>query len=329
MQPCLRSVAALAVGFACTIGATLPQAAASEQSAASAAAKGRVTQLLVQVTDPTLPAAARKTLTGRIDTLLGRVQATPALANPHGFSIARSARIHAPHENFPASHPARAEAILLVQEIDLEGGKSKPDAAGTYMGWLEGPTLRVYINDLMSLYANVTQGNFARDAQYLPRRTGTVQGFPVYRVGVRDVVVVAKPGREPFVNVTKGEYLQKLIDETRATIAEIGGTPHPKMQETLNEQMAALAALSPQERAEPACVSARLREAFGDCRAADASFYVRPNLDYFDKGAPKSAIQLVAVTVPAEGGHGHKRLVPRLREAVGDLDFKAIQASLD
>lgn len=329
MTSFLRSMTALAAGLAWAISATLSQPAAAEQSAASAAAKGRVTPLSVQVTDPALPAAARKTLTGKIDALLGRVQATPALANPHGFSIARSARIHAPHENFPASHPTRAEAILLVQEIDLERGKSKPDAAGTYMGWLEGPTLRIYINDLMSLYANVTQGNFARDAQYLPLRTGTVQGFPIYRVGVRDVVVVAKPGRELFVNVTKGEHLQKLIEETRATIAEIGGTLHPKMQETLNEQMAALAALSPQERAEPACVSARLRETFGDCRAADASFYVRPNLDYFDKGASKSAIQLVAVTVPAEGGPGHKRLEPRLREAVGNLDFRAIQASLD
>lgn len=324
----LHPLAALAAGIAWAASATLPQPAAAAQSAASAAAKGRITSLSVQVTDPALPTAARKTLTSKIDALVARVLATPALTDPRGFSIGRSARIHAPSEGFPGSHPARAEAILLIQEIDLEHG-AKPDAAGTYMGRLEGPTFRVFVNDLMALYANVSGGDPVRDVQYLPLRTGTVQGFPVYRVGVRDVVVVTKPGREPFVNVTKGEYLQKLIDETRASIAEIGGTPHPKMQATLDSQTTALAALSPQERAGPACASSRLRQFFGDCRAPDASFYVRPNLGYFDKGAPKTVIQLVAISTPAEGGHGHKTLEPKLRAAAAVLDFQAIQASLD
>ncbi|MCH8686136.1 hypothetical protein [Pedomonas mirosovicensis] len=328
MPSCLRSTAAVAVGIACAVGAVLPHSAVAVQSAASAAAKGRITPLSVQVTDPALPVAARKTLTSKIDALVARVLATPALTDPRGFSIRRSARIDTLPEGFPASHPARAEAIILPQEIDLEHG-AKPDAAGAYMGRLEGPTFRIFINDLMAFYANAAGSDPVRDIQYLPLKTGSVQGFPVYRVGVRDVVVVTKPGREPFVNVTKGEYLQKLIDETRATIAEIGGTPHPKMQATLDEQTAALAALSPLERAEPACVSARLRQVFGDCSAADASFYVRPNLDYFDKGAPKGAVQLVAISSPAEGGHGHPRLEPRLRAAAAALDFQAIQASLD
>lgn len=168
-----------------------------------------------------------------------------------------------------------------------------------------------------------------REVQNLPIRMNLAQGFPVFRVGVRDVVLVAKPGRLPYAPVTKAEYLQGLIDQTRATIAEIGGTPHPKMQATLDDQTAALAALSPQERAAPACASSRLRQFFGDCTEPNATYYVRPNLDYFDKGAPKSAVQLVMISVPAGGGHGHKRLEPRMRAAAAEMDYAAIQAGLD
>ena len=72
-----------------------------------------------------------------------------------------------------------------------------------------------------------------------------------------------------------------------------------------------------------------LRQTFGDCAARDATFLVRPNLDYFDKGAPKTAVQLVAVSAPAEGGHGHKRLEPVMRAAAAAIDYRAIQAGLD
>lgn len=320
-----RRTPGLALAAACLLAAP----AAAEQSAASAAARGRVTPFSVQVTDPSLPAPARKALAGKVGALVERALATPALHDPHGFSIRRSVSIHAPQEGFPARQPARAEAVLIPQEIDLESG-AKPDAAGTYMGRLEGPTFRIFVNDLMALYANSNGGDDAsRTVQYLPLQVGTIQGFPVYRVGIRDVVLVTRTGRLPWTYVTKGEQLQGLIDETRATIAQIGGVPHPKMQATLDQQTDALAALSPQERAAPACVSARLREPFGDCAAKGATHYVRPNPAYFDPAAPKDAVQLVMVGAPAEGGHGHPRLEPKLRAAAAALDYRAIQASLD
>ena len=281
----------------------------------------------MQVTDPTLPPAARKAITAKVGTLLGHALATPALTDPRGFSLTRTVRIHAPQDGLPRALPARAEAIMIAQDIDLESG-AKPDASGAYMGRLEGPSFRILVNDLFALYANYSGGDPA-DVQYLPLTRGTVQGFPVFRVGVRDVVLVTKPGRQPWVNVTKGEYLRTLVSQTRASIAEIGGTPHPKMQATLDSQSAELAALSPQERAAPACASSRLRQTFGDCAARDATFLVRPNLDYFDKGAPKTAVQLVAVSAPAEGGHGHKRLEPVMRAAAAAIDYRAIQAGLD
>lgn len=306
-----------------------PRVAWAEQSTASAAAKGRIAPVSVQVTDPRLPQPARKALTAKVEALMARALTTPAFADPHGFSLTRSIRIHAPLEGMPPAHPARAEAIMIAQDIDLESG-AKPDASSAYMGRLEGPTFRIVVNDLHALYANYSGGGDpAREVQYLPSRMTMTQGFPVFRVGVRDVVLIAKPGRRPYVHVTKAEHLQTLIDETRASIAQAGGPPHPKMQATLDEQTAALAALSTQDRAAPACASARLRQYFGDCAEKNATFYVRPNLDYFDKGAPKSAVQLVMISTPAEGGHGHKRLEPRMRAAGAAMDYAAIQAELD
>ena len=296
-------------------------------SAASLAAKGRIAPVSVQVTDPSLPPAARKAMTAKVEGLLGRALATPAFTDPHGFSLTRTVRIHAPQDALPRALPAVAQAIMIAQDIDLESG-AKPDANGAYMGRLEGPGFHIHVNNLFALYANYAGGDPA-DLLYLPLRRGTVQGFPVFRVGVRDVVLVTKPGRQPWVNVTKGEYLEKQVADTRASIAQVGGTPHPKMQATLDRQSAELAALSPQDRREPACASSRLRQTFGDCADPSATFLVRANADYFDKGAPKTAVQLVAISTPAEGGHGHKRLEPVLRAAGAAIDYRAIQASLD
>lgn len=305
--------------------AALP--AHAEQSAASAAAKGRVTPVSVQVTDPTLPAAARKALTAKMEALIGHALATPALADPHGFSLTRSIRVH--EQDVQPTGPALAEAILLPQEIDLERG-AKPDATGAYMGRGEGPTFRIFVNDRLALYANVDGRDDAfTDPRTLQRPRAMVQGFPMYRVGDRDVVLVTRPGREPFVHVTKGEHLQKLLEETRQQVAASGASVHPKLQATLDRETAEWAALTPRERAAPACVSHRLRQSFGDCSEKFASFYVRPNPDYFDKGAPRGAVQLVAVAAPAEGGHGHPRLEPRLRAALAAIDYRAIQAALD
>jgi hypothetical protein len=307
-----------------TFGAT---SAHAEQSAASAAAKGRIAPVSLQVTDASLPAPARKALAAKMDGLIARALATPAFHDPHGFSLTRTVRIHEP--DALATAPARAEATLIAQDIDLESG-AKPDATGAYMGRLEGPSFRIAVNDLLVLYANLGgREDAVREAQHLQMPMTLVQGFPMFRVGIRDVVLVTKPGRLPYVHVTKGEHLQQLLDATRESVAASGGPVHPKLQATLDRQMAELAALTPQERAAPACVSARLRQSFGDCAEKFAVFYVRPNPDYFDKGAPRTAVQLVAISTPAEGGHGHKRLEPVMRAAGAAIDYRAIQAGLD
>lgn len=284
--------------------------ALAEQSAASAAAKGRVAPLGVQVIGP-LPPAEVKAFTAKAGAIIDKVLATPTLDQPRGFSITRSLTIDSPPEEQLQAAPFVGRATLIPQMLDLEAG-AKPDAAGAYMGRLEGPTFQIRFNNLTALYANNDGGGMS-EPRYLPLKMREIQGFPVFQVGVRQVILVAKPGRLPYAPMTKAAYLQHLAKE-------IPGDP---------KIPAALAALSPQERAAPACSSSRLREYFGDCAKTDATFYVRLNPDYFDTGARKSAVQLVAISTPIPGGHGHKILEPKLKAAASELDLRSIQAMLD
>ncbi len=245
--------------------------ALAEQSAASAAAKGRVAPLSVQVIGA-LPPAEVKAFTAQAGAVIDKVLATPSLSQPRGFSITRSLTIDSPPGEQPQTNPFIGRATMIPQMLDLEAG-AKPDASGAYMGRLEGPTLQIRFNNLTALYANNDGGGMA-DPRDLPMKMAQIQGFPVFQVGVRQVILVAKPGRLPYAPMTKGDYLQWLSKEVPSD-TRIAPT---------------LAALTPQDRAAPACASSRLRDLFGDCAKGDAA-YVRLNPDYFDKGARKGAVQ--------------------------------------
>lgn len=299
MKPILFSLA--------LAGLALP--AQAEQSAASAAARGRVAPLSVQVIGA-LPAAEAKAFTAKASAIVDAALATPALSQPRGFSITRSLTIDSPPQDQPQANPFIGRATMIVQMIDIEGG-SKVDASGAYMGRLEGPGMTIRFNNLTALYANNSGGTMG-EARYLPLKMTPVGGFPTFRVGVNQVILVSRSGRLPYVPMTKAEYLRQLAREI----------DDPKVA-------ADLAALSPQQASAPACASSRLRERFGDCAAPDATFYVRLNPDYFDKGARKGAIQLVTISTPIPGGHGHKILEPRLKAAAGEIDLAAVRAMLD
>lgn len=311
--------------FSAAAIAAIALPAQAEQSAASAAAKGRITPFAVQVV--AAPAAPARQIAAKAGSLVDRVLATPTLHQPRGFSLTRSVKVEGPPPGLSPDHPLIAEVTMIAQDIDLESG-AKPDASGAYMGRLEGPTFRIGVNDMTKLYANVTWGDddYAGAVQHLPIQRGEAQGFPVFRVGVRDVVLITKPGRKPWTHVGQGEHMEMLIAASRASEAEY---PSAKGKANLDAQVAVLAALSPQQRAAPACVSSRLRVWLGNCAEPNATHYVRLNPAYFDKGLPKGAVQLVTISTPAEGGHGHKRLEPKFRAAAAELDYKAIQAALD
>lgn len=281
----------------------------AEQSAASAAAKGRVAPLSVQVIG-SLPPAEVKAFTAKAGAIVEKVLATPTLHQPRGFSITRSLTIDSPPSEQPQSNPFVGRATLIPQMLDLEAG-AKPDASGAYMGRLEGPTFQIRFNNLTALYANNDGGGMS-EARNLPLKMTPIQGFPVFQVGVRQVILITKPGRLPYAPMTKAEYLQYLAGQINDPAVAT-----------------ALAALTPQERAAPACASSRLRQFFGECSQSGATYYVRLNPDYFDKGARKGSIQLVAISTPVPGGHGHRILEPKLKAAASELDLKSIQAMLD
>ena len=75
----------------------------AQQSPASAAAKGRVAPLSVQVIGA-LPQAEVKAFTAKAGTIIDKVLATPALHQPRGFSITRSLTVDSPpSDRFRAS----------------------------------------------------------------------------------------------------------------------------------------------------------------------------------------------------------------------------------
>jgi hypothetical protein len=158
--------------------------------------QGRITPLSVQVVGA--QAASAKALTPKIGALIDRVLATPPLFQPHGFSLTRSVKIEAPPPGLSPDHPSTAEVVMIAQEIDLGAG-AKPDASGAYRGRLEGPTFRIGVNDMTKLYANASwpDDDYAGAVQYLPIQRGTAQGFPVFRAGVRDVILSPSPAACP------------------------------------------------------------------------------------------------------------------------------------
>lgn len=313
------------ISLLCGLLAATAQAAS--QAPASAAAKGRITPLAVQVTDSRLPPSQSKALTTKLSGIIDQVLQTPPLRDPHGFSLTRSIKIDPPLAGYPW-HPARAEVVMIAQEIDLST-QPKPDANGAYMGRLEGPTFRIGINNLAALYSNLSSDDQALSFLNAPQSLRMQQGYPVFRVGMRDVILITPVGKQPYLVVSKAEYLQFLIDEDAAQTAQFGQPTSPRAKAYQARLAAAKTSLTTDTGKDPACASARLSDLFGDCGAADAAPYVRLNTAYFDHNQPQGSVQMVTISTPAEGGHGHPRLEPKFRAAAAALDLDAIRARLN
>ena len=318
-------IACLAAGLA------LAAPAAAQQDPASAAAPGRVFPLGSEVRDRRLSKADGAAVIAKVDKLLGRLLATPALADPHGFSINRHITVDSLEPGMPAWHPAAAEASILLKAINLNNGSTRDAATGTYGGVGEGPAIRIRVNDLTALYPWPGADDDRPTFYYLTTKPDDRGGFPMLKFRSREHVIIAKPGRLPFRHVTKQAYLERAIADERAGIAKFGGEPVPGLEKGLADKLAELAALSPTERAAPACEGSELQRgtSFTPCNEPGANYIVTVNPDYFDRSLPKTAIQLVSVSVPQEGGVGHKVLQPIVRAAVAALDLDAIRQTLE
>lgn len=316
--PWFRPVLALVVLLAAGV-------APAQQDAASAQAPGRVFPPTTDVVGKVVSPAEATTMNRKVGAILDTLLQTPALAQPRGFSIRQHIRLYTPPPGMPKHHPAVAKAQVLLQRINLQDKATVVDkATGTSGGVGEGPTVHLHANDQTAQFANPmdrdAQGNNYYELPVTPR---TLHGFPLLKVRTREVIVIAKAGRQPFAHVTKQRYLEGRIAEARKQAGASGG----KLQQLEDE----LASLSPEEKGSPACRSSRRKRgtSFVPCQDSGAQYIVTLHPDYFDKALPKTALQLLTISVAPQGSRLDKLLEPVLRSAVEQLDLAALQRSLE
>lgn len=296
------------------------------QDAASAQAPGQVS-FGSDVVNPQVPARERAALVARGKAVAELLLATPALREPRGFALNGYVRVDFFRDSVRVDgDPFPISGSLLLRKIDLRSG-AKPDAQGRYPGHGEGPAVKFKINDLLGLYGNNAASGGQRGGHFqLPVGALTRDADGVYRFeqGLQRVVVIAAPGRDPFLPLTQQDYLQGLIAE----LYPDGRDPAPHPGKGLAALQAELAALSPEQRRAPACSGGRGRGWLSNCAARGASALVRPNLDYFDRSKPRGTPQLITLTVALPWVGQDREEGDRMRSAVAELDIAALQALL-
>ena len=80
-----------------------------------------------------------------------------------------------------------------------------------------------FINDIEAFLAPVELMKDSKGAQisFEPRVSGEIQGFPLYRVGVADVLVLTKRTAKLWIPLTREEFLKSDIKEQEAEIARV------------------------------------------------------------------------------------------------------------
>lgn len=311
-----------------TIGLGLPLAGlqAAPQDPASAQAAGQI-GFGGDVVNPQVPAKDRAVLLAKGKAVAEVALATRALREPRGFALNSFVRVDFFHDSAKVDgDPFPISGTLLLRKIDLRS-HAKPDAQGRYPGSGEGPTLKFKLNELMGLYPNNAVAE-SRRGGYLALPAAAIargaDGLYRFEQGLQQIIVIAAPGRAPFVHVTRQEYLQQLIAELYPS----GVDTAPKPGKGLGALQAELAALSPEQQQAPACSGGRGRSWLSHCEDRGASYLVRPNLDYFDRRKPRSAPQLITLSVPLPWVGEDREEGDRLRSAVAELDFGRLQAML-
>ncbi|MBI1197271.1 MAG: hypothetical protein GC203_05360 [Phenylobacterium sp.] len=311
-------------------GALLALAAPLHAQAPSLPAlPGRIAPTKVLAFDGRLTRAETAALAAEADRILfAPLLRTPALAAPRGFSINRSLSIKPPARGVLQGGPSSARGNIVLLGVNPAGG-SKPDAAGAYNGVGEGPAIQFTLNDPTALFANMDSDETRPAFMELDLSAPPRGGFTVLRLGVTQLIVVAKPGKLPYRYVTKAELLEREIADRAEALAQLAANAAPVLRKAQADQQAELAALPPGERAAPACVGGeRRRGASSPCDDRGARYMVTIDPGYFDPKAPRTAIQLVTIGVGAPHRDEHKILTPIARDAVAQLDLNAIQRAL-
>lgn len=150
-----------------------------------------------------LPPAEVKAFTAKAGTIVDKVLATPTLHQPRGFSTTRSLTIDSPPSEQPQGQPFLGRVTMIPQMTNWRPGPSRTRPAP--IGRLEGPTFQIRFNNLAAIYPN-DNGDRLDQPRDLPLKMASIQGFPVFQVGIRQVILIAKPDRQPYAPMTKGQY---------------------------------------------------------------------------------------------------------------------------
>ena len=290
-----------------------------------------------------LPKEQAQLMKRKVEAILQRILQTPALSTLRGFSIDQ----HIHLDTMVESPPMGAQGFLLVRRVHPAESKRDP-ASGALRGVGEGPPIFVRVNDRQSPFGAHGKPSDGQGGIHESRvRMRFLHGFPVYERGNEDVVVIAKPGREPFVPLSKQRYLERLLahdlERVQSRRKELSASQDPRerpnlekylaMEEAaLSEKQALLNSLSESARREPACPSHKLRGGLlADCNSPDATHLLAFNPDYFDASKPKTSIELItiAVTTVSKNSLGDKALGTLTRQAIEQLDLSSLQSSLD
>lgn len=354
MKPRLRLLAAATfyLGSAAWAGEP-PLDPCLGRSQASCQAPGWVGKPVITVNKGVFSAAEAQQVTTRVTKMLEVVLRAPRLHEPKGMSLSSDILVEAPPPHAAKHHPALVRASVLAQDVVLENKRSVQDKkTGTWKGTGEGPALRLHLNDLGAFLSNDTL-DLSKPAQFFsaPRKVGEVQGFPVYGVGGKEVLLLSKRDTLPWRPFPVESYFQMLIAQEQETQAvfqkqrsSATGAEKAELDKVLAERQATidalkgeLAQLSPAQRQAGACLSAKRKRNnptgldLTCAPAADPLMVV--NQDVFTRSAPKGSLQLLTISstwgVLPKDDRMPNILGRIVRASLQDMDLEALQAMLD
>lgn len=304
----------------------LPLLAGAAQDPDSAQALGQFSYSAESV-NPKIAAREKPLLLAKAKALIDLIAGSSVLRERRGFALNTSARIGFFSESVEtAGDPFPVSGNLLLRNIDLRSN-AKADAEGRYPGWGEGPALQFSFNNLLTLYGNNASSGHRRGAALqLPAASlrRAADGSYRFTQGGRSYIVIAAADREPFVQVTREQYLRDLMQE----LYPDGQDPGAKPGKGLAKLKAELEALSAEQRNSPACTGGRGRDWLSACTDPSSSYVVKPNLDYFDRRKPRHSVQLITLVVPEPWVGEDRSEGERLRGAAAELDLASLRALL-
>lgn len=287
-------------------------AAQPQQDATSAAAPGQI-DFSYNRSQPTAAAADRTALQGKGVKLRDALLATPALADPRGFSLHTSVVLNRP----VSSRVGEPDMVVgSVQSRRINVAKSTPDAKGRYPGEGEGPALIFAINKLEQAFGHRSAAGYFT----LPAQRQERDGVLTFVRSGRDYTVITPPGLPAYQPVSIGDYVATSIEAFRAD-----GAP-----QLATDLQAAVAQLTAAQKAAPYCETntGPATDLANRCRHPSAKSIVRVNPSLTPGTGAATRARILVLSVPKLGQVGDAQERRRLIEAAGQLDLAGLQGLL-